>query len=424
MKVYPLLFFVLSLNLSTLLAQNTPITAGGYCSFLKDEAAKDDTHGLYNDAMNNQIVCEVEEQIHDYFVAQGEEEQAMLYLTDLDAMRYCNWLENKEHLLNSNDITDTETGVYELVNDQLMFTNLDAHYHLADHNEGETIFSIVEEPIASKASPLMMFRRVFLENNADSNRPSDQDRNNRQEQDETAQQNNSSATPRGSSFPSIAETHSSSSDRNTDNAEISFLHANELARNSAIMSEINRTSSQPQSVNQPLQGRINASEIEMIERPDHSSGEPQQPRQNVVRPSGNMNGVPVASGATSNPDIEQLRETLHNRPPENQRTLNVVRTEGNRNHVNNSGSRGLNPRIVEERGAFMHMLYNETHHSPQDIQEADNIMRRADLTLQDGESAAVVRARYLRLADDANDNVKKIIAHRLTVEAGVNYRNN
>ncbi len=87
----------------------------------------------------------------------------MLGLTRLDALRYCNWMENgclTEKEAGEKAIMITETGSYELSDNEILSTNLEAIYHLVENEDkqnGETIFSIATRFVPYQTSPLMMF---------------------------------------------------------------------------------------------------------------------------------------------------------------------------------------------------------------------------------------------------------------------------
>ena len=66
-----------------------------YVECLRSAAKLSDAHHLYDESMKDQIQrFEKESELH-YFVVPGQDNEPMRHLVDLDAMRYCNWKDNK-----------------------------------------------------------------------------------------------------------------------------------------------------------------------------------------------------------------------------------------------------------------------------------------------------------------------------------------
>ena len=80
-------------------------------------------------------------------------------ITQLDAMRYCNWKEHqcpneKEDAVAAS--LSTESGVYDLEDDQLVYVHPEAGDHLVNDHEGDEFFWITTEAESQEYSPLMM----------------------------------------------------------------------------------------------------------------------------------------------------------------------------------------------------------------------------------------------------------------------------
>ncbi len=136
------------------------ITAGNYCLFLAAVAEGQDAHGLYQREMEGQILCTQDGVEKSYRVIDGEEDQPMGNMTRLDAMRYCNWKEHhcpdeKEDAIVAH--LSTESGIYDLENDQLICFHPEAGNHLVNDHEGDAFFLMTTEVEAQGSSPLMMF---------------------------------------------------------------------------------------------------------------------------------------------------------------------------------------------------------------------------------------------------------------------------
>ncbi|MBX9576843.1 MAG: hypothetical protein K2W97_00010 [Chthoniobacterales bacterium] len=150
-------------------------TVDDYGAFLNAVATTTDVHELYHSRTANQLMKKAKEDGHwNFFAVDEEEDKPMLGLTKLDAMRFCNWVENR--CLTRKDagekaITSTEVGSYELRGDEVVSTNSKARYHLAKNEEnqnGETIFAITTQPddvMPFQISPLMMLGREGLVKN-------------------------------------------------------------------------------------------------------------------------------------------------------------------------------------------------------------------------------------------------------------------
>ena len=95
-----------------------------------------------------------------YRVVDGQEEEPKGNMTRLDAMRYCNWKEHhypdeKEDAVAAS--FSTESGAYDLQDDQLICFYLEAGDHLVDDDEGNVFFWIAAEAEGQKYWPLMIF---------------------------------------------------------------------------------------------------------------------------------------------------------------------------------------------------------------------------------------------------------------------------
>ena len=136
------------------------ITAGNYRLFLAAVAEIQDAHGLYQPEMESQIICTQDVDDKNYRIIDGQEDAPMGNMTRLNAMRYCNWQEHhcpdeKEDAVAA--ALSTESGFYDLQNDQLVCVHPEVGDHLVDDHEGDEFFWITTEPEEQKRLPLMMF---------------------------------------------------------------------------------------------------------------------------------------------------------------------------------------------------------------------------------------------------------------------------
>ena len=99
MKVNSLIFSIIIFLSASALAvitplEDHPIKAGEYVVFLKVAALTQDPHVLYHVEMASQIERDFEcEGYFFQYMLFTQEDDDMLGLTELDAMRYCNWVE-------------------------------------------------------------------------------------------------------------------------------------------------------------------------------------------------------------------------------------------------------------------------------------------------------------------------------------------
>ena len=140
------------------LPDKSPITAGKYRSFLAAVAEFQDAHSLYQPDMEDQIISTQEGDQKKYRVVEGQEEELMGNMTRLDAMRYCNWKEHQSPNEKEDAVAaslSTESGVYDLQDDQLVCFHPEAGDHLFDDDEGSPFFWITAEAEEEEYSPLM-----------------------------------------------------------------------------------------------------------------------------------------------------------------------------------------------------------------------------------------------------------------------------
>ncbi|MBX9576873.1 MAG: hypothetical protein K2W97_00160 [Chthoniobacterales bacterium] len=129
-----------------------------YCRCLKGAASAEDSYRLYDmETMSREILQTASpEDQHPHFLYSVAEDidpkSPMLNLTELDAMRCCNWIETS---LPSSDNTppNTEVGSYILHEDGSFEVNDAAQLHLVHHDDGT--FEIISS-VKKTTSPLMM----------------------------------------------------------------------------------------------------------------------------------------------------------------------------------------------------------------------------------------------------------------------------
>lgn len=145
--VFCLITFLVQTTLASVEASpssDPPITVGEYITFLKAVAVNSDVHHLYDDAVSSQII-RYDDRTHFYYsIADRVNEDELLYgLTDLDAMRYCNWIE-AGCLIGDEGVNSTESGVYCLFGDDLLFDHwLTSHHYLIEKNTKNGIVFII-----------------------------------------------------------------------------------------------------------------------------------------------------------------------------------------------------------------------------------------------------------------------------------------
>lgn len=130
-----------------------------YRTCLNGAASAEDSYGLYDvQAMSGEVfqTISAKDQQHHfiYSIVEGIDPQSpMLGLTELDAMRCCNWIETS---LPSSDNTppSTEVGSYILHEDGSFEVNDMAQLHLIHHDDGT--FEIISS-VKNNISPLMMW---------------------------------------------------------------------------------------------------------------------------------------------------------------------------------------------------------------------------------------------------------------------------
>lgn len=115
------------------------ITASEYCTFLNAVAASD-PHHLYDEKMAADLEggCILRSGVvgsYHYDLLIRKQNTPISFLSPLDAMRYCNWLENASIASSENIDGATEHGSYELQDDQLISMKPDAIY-LIENNFG------------------------------------------------------------------------------------------------------------------------------------------------------------------------------------------------------------------------------------------------------------------------------------------------
>ena len=165
--ILPLLFLLLSFShRSFALDDNQDSTSyeahllnvEEYCQFLIAVASAEDLHGLYDPkAMSGEIfqTASPEDQQPNFLYSiahQVDQQIAMLGLTELDAMRCCNWIETSLPS-SDNTPTSTEIGSYILHEDGSFEVNNTAQLHLIHHDDGT--FEIISS-VKKTNSPLMM----------------------------------------------------------------------------------------------------------------------------------------------------------------------------------------------------------------------------------------------------------------------------
>ncbi|MBM3857082.1 MAG: hypothetical protein FJ390_03870 [Verrucomicrobia bacterium] len=140
------------------------LTVQEYCQCLVAMASAEDIHGLYDpEAMSGEIIRGIsheDQQPHFlYGIAHGVDPHSpMLGLTELDAIRCCNWMETS--LPGSDSIVaNTETGSYLLHDDGTFETNDKAQLSLIPHDDGT--FEIVSKVVKGSTSPLMFEKSKF-----------------------------------------------------------------------------------------------------------------------------------------------------------------------------------------------------------------------------------------------------------------------
>lgn len=169
-NILPLLFLLFSLachsfavdELRDSLPEETHLlTIQEYCQCLMAVASTEDPHGLYDaTTMNGEIMCNVSERDPHflYGIAHGIDPQSPVHgLTELNAMRCCNWLETS---LSSKDAMppNTEIGSYVIHEDGSFQMNDQAQLHLLPHDDGT--FEIVSKVVKEKSAPLMMVGKL------------------------------------------------------------------------------------------------------------------------------------------------------------------------------------------------------------------------------------------------------------------------
>ncbi|MBX9578637.1 MAG: hypothetical protein K2W97_09240 [Chthoniobacterales bacterium] len=134
----------------------TPLLVCEYAALLKAVASTSDAHGLYQKSMHHQIIQVPTENGFDYLVAKNQKNEPMHHITDLDAMRYCNWKDH-DSPTTAPDLEDsTEHGSYELNdNNQITAVDNNAAYQMLFDEDGFSIIHLV--PVSTTTSPLMVF---------------------------------------------------------------------------------------------------------------------------------------------------------------------------------------------------------------------------------------------------------------------------
>lgn len=221
-----------------------------YCQCLMAVASAEDLHGLYNtETMSGEILQTAspeDQQPHLlYSIARSLDPQTpMIGLTELDAMRCCNWIETS---LPSSDNTlpSTEVGSYILHEDGSFEVNNTAQLHLVHHDDGT--FEIISS-VKNVTSPLMMFGgETGPENKKKRVRPfpdvGGQTAANRREydpvdrQEGSSFQQNSSAPPMNITMPSLA--HILHNDNFDDASLIGFYQQSEQSTHNGDYVAIN-----------------------------------------------------------------------------------------------------------------------------------------------------------------------------------------
>lgn len=117
------------------------VTANQYCAFL-NAVAVIDTYGLYDEKMETDasIPARIKRSgapgSYTYSVVSGKKNASIVYISYLNAQRFCNWLENNQPSGLQKEGT-TETGSYTLngTTDTIVDTNKNAQWRLPDRNE-------------------------------------------------------------------------------------------------------------------------------------------------------------------------------------------------------------------------------------------------------------------------------------------------
>lgn len=117
------------------------VTADQYCAFLNAVAAMD-TYGLYDEKMETDLSIPARIKrsgapgSYTYSVVSGKKNASIVYISYLNAQRFCNWLENGQPSGLQKEGT-TETGSYTLngTTDTIVDTNKNAQWRLPDRNE-------------------------------------------------------------------------------------------------------------------------------------------------------------------------------------------------------------------------------------------------------------------------------------------------
>ncbi|CAM6032191.1 unnamed protein product [Sphagnum compactum] len=153
-------------------AEAHQINVGEYLLFLNAVAGENDEHGLYDiEGLGLEIVAQEDffslrksNRIF-YIAAEGIDPASPIFgLTELQALRYCNWVENGSQRALPKALATTETGSYDLTASEVV-VNEQAQHHIVSDVLHPGCFIITtrssdgEEPILSEqaTSPLMMF---------------------------------------------------------------------------------------------------------------------------------------------------------------------------------------------------------------------------------------------------------------------------